>query len=65
MDVEEAVVLAILLNKGSILNKSPDYISEKAEMVELEENPECLLDQEGFNTFRKWKSVWRKGEVNG
>ena len=66
MNVEEAVVLAILLNKGSILNKNPDYIAEKAEVVQLDwRQPQRLLDSEGLKIFKEWQAIWRKEKVNG
>lgn len=65
MDTEEAVVLAILLNKGGgITHKSPDYITEKVHSVQHDWlGPERLLDSEGRKIFEEWRSIWRSREV--
>ena len=58
MNEEQAVILAILLSKGNIEDKAPEYIREKIEAVQ-KELPEALLDPFARRIFQRWLDKWR------
>ncbi|MEM5807326.1 MAG: hypothetical protein QW474_03005 [Candidatus Aenigmatarchaeota archaeon] len=57
--VKKLVVFSILMeNHSGIIDKSPSYILEKWELVNIGTNPEQLLDENNRVKFNKYMRIW-------